>query len=481
MKNAISLFVMIVLLAAIAAPAFAWGPATREAVIMTAVRVLSKEGTVLLSKLERVVLDGAAVSPETLAKLYPDYATNAVRAVEAEMYLLASVRGERVEPYFAYRLGIVGRIAADLTAPLRNENPTYRDHYYADVDKNLRQAPLKTSARHVVDPLPYFERIERLASARDDVITQDYKSGLGFGGVANSALAEDIGRSIDAVADVWSTILTRNVVHASVSDEQLRAYVLNAMAFYIQRGNDAEIDAGYQRLTPLAAKTPDMAKRIGDMFYDAGMFERAIAEYEAVHAAEPQRKDVVEKIANYYIEVGDEALDASRLKQALDAYAKAAAVNPLHPSAEGKRLQAEAMIAERETRLEATRRTIEEAAELQTQSEQRVLQRKFAEAMETLDEARVKYESVSDEFPTESQAASTGISNILSRVRELKGELVQNAQTLSGSSFGFDMQRLAATAAPNLDEQALRALLTNELNQEVNKLRTELQDAATIK
>ena len=478
-SRALSILVS-VLLVLPAASSQAWGPATQQAVVTTAVHVFSREGIAQLSRLDRDIRDGAAVSTDMIANLYPGYATGPVQAVETEMCLLDTVRGDVVDPYFAYRLGVLGRLVAALTAPLLDADRNTRDHYYADVEKNMQQLPLKTSQRRLVDPAPYFERARRLADTRKDMIVKDYQDGVGFKGIAKATLAEDLSRSIDAVVDVWNTVLTQNVVHANVSDEQVRRYVLGAIEFYVKRKNEAEIDANFRRLSGLTKKTPDMAKRIGDMFYDGGFYERAIKEYEEVLAAEPRRKDVTEKIAAYYVKVGDEALAARRLQQARDAYAKAVQTDPLHPTAESKRLQTETLIAERDARLEAARGNIDEAARLQTQSEQFVLQRKFADAMGVLKQAQADYEAVPDEFPTELQAANAGLANIASRLSELKAELIQNAQTLSGTNFLFDIRQVAATGSGNLDEQALRTLMTRQLDAEIAKLKAESQDSLRI-
>jgi tetratricopeptide (TPR) repeat protein len=468
-------FLLVVLGAGFPAPAFAWGPVTEQAIVTTAVRVISKEGIVQLSKLERDVREGAGVSPEVMLKLYPDFAAGPVRTVESEMYLLDAVRGDVIDPYFAYRLGVLGRLVAQISSPLLNDNPTYRDRYYADVEDQIQQVNLKPSARAQVDPVVYFERVQRLANARRDMIIKDYQDGLGFTGLAKAALPEDASRSLDAVLDVWYTILTRNVAHANISDSQLREYVISALGFYIKRHNENEIDLTYRRLEPLTTKTPNMAKRIGDMFYDGEFYERAIKEYQDVLAAEPRRKDVVEKIAAYYVKAGEDALAAKRLEQAHEAYAKAAQTDPLHPLAEAKRLEVERLIAERDARHEAVSRYIEEAAGLQTQAEQLTMQRKFSEAMTALKEAQKAYEKVADEFPMERQAAAMGMANIASRLRELKGEMVQNAQSLSGAGFNLDARRLAVTSAKNLDEQALRSLLNARLDAELDTLKTEMQ------
>ena len=463
-----------------AAPTQAWGPATHQAVVATAIHVLSREGVVQLSKLERDIRDGAAASADVVAGIYPGYATDPVRAVETEMYLLDTVRGDAVDPYFANRLGVLGQVVAGLSSPLLNADRSVRDRFYADAEDNMQQLPLNPSQRRVVDPVPYFERARRLTDEHAALIIKDYQDGVGFNGIAKATLAEGLSRSTDAVLDVWKTVLTQNVVHANVSDEQVRKYVLDARGFYIKRDNEAEIDANYKRLAGLTKKTPDMAKRIGDMFSDAGFYDRAIAEYREVLAAEPDRRDVVTRIAEYYVKQGDEALKAKRLQQAYDCFANAAHTDPLHPEAERKRLETENLIAERDARLEAARRSVEEGAQLQTAAEQQAMQRRTSEAIATLQRAQAAYAEVPDEFLTEFRAANAGLANIASRMNELRGELIQNAQTLSGVGFLPDMQRLAATAGKGLDDQGLRDILANQLNAQISGLKVEYQDKLSI-
>lgn len=464
------------LLSAIAAfPADAWSPATQQAVVTTAAQVLSKEGTLQLTRFDRDVRDGAAASDETLARLLPGLATGPVQAIESEMRLLASVRRDAVDPYFAYRLGVLGRLVARITAPLANDKSNYRAQYYQDVERNIRQIPLKLSQRKVVDPGAYFERACQLADVRKDLVLKDYQEGLGFNGIAKAQLSDDYSRSVDAVADVWYTILTGSAVQASVSEAQLSDYVVAAMAYYVARRNNAEIDASLRRLSALTPETPDLAKRIGDMFYDAGYYENAIAQYQIVLRAQPARKDVVERISAYYVKVGDEMLAEKRLQQAYDAYAKALEVNPLHPDAEGKRLKAESLISQRDARLDAARRSIEDAAKLETDAEQMIARERFAEAISALKEARLRYEEVTDEFPTEYQAASLGLSNVDAKLRDLKTNLIENAQSLSGTGFVFEVQKATAKGFKDFDEQALKTLNMNRLTAEMGRLRTKYQ------
>jgi tetratricopeptide (TPR) repeat protein len=460
--------------------AWAWGPATQQAITTTAAHVISNNGVARLAKLEKDVRDGASASPETIAKLYPGYAQDPVRFIESEMYLLDSVRNDIIDPYYAYRLGMLGRLTAALTAPLINADRSVRDKYYADVEKYMTQVPLKPGARRLVDPAPYFERARRAADARKDLLVKDYQDGVGFDGIAKATVAEELSRSVDAVADVWNTILTQNVVHANVSDEQIRGYVVAAMEFYVKRNNSAEIDASYRRLSGIVKKTPDFLKKIGDLFYGGGVYERAISIYQEVLQMDPQRRDVVARIADYYVKQGDESVKAKRLQEASDFFAKAVQTDPLHPEAERKRLDCEAQIADRDARLESAKRAIEEAAQFQTDAEQLVMRSKYSEAMSSLQQAQSAYETVTDEFPTEARAANIGLQNVSARLGELKGELTRNAQSLSGVGFLPDMQRLAGSAANELDDQGLRAILKNQFDAHMSKLKAQYQDKFSI-
>jgi len=473
--------VIIIALLAAAMPAAAWEPVTQQAVVTTAMHVLSKDGVLQLSRLERDVREGASMPPEMLQDLYPGLATGKVRAIEAEMHLLASVRGDIVTPYYAFRLGALGRLVAEITAPLADEPTVYRKRYYADVAANFRQVPLELPQRRLVDAAPYFERVKRLANARRDLILRDYQEGIGFRGVARAALSDDYSRSVAAVADVWSTIVTGGAVHAGVSQVQLRDYVVRAMAYYIGRGRLAEIDSNQARLAGLVAGTPNVDKRIGDMFFDAGYFDRAIRQYRKVLRVEPARRDVVERLALYYVKVGDEALDNKRLETAHDAYAKALDVDPLHTEAEAKRLEAERLIEERDARLEEALQFIEEASRRETDAERFAMRDQYADAIDALKQARTLYESVTDEFAAEFHAAAAGVANIDFRLRELKGGLVQNAQRLSGGGLTFELRQLAAQKTRDLDERALHKLTMNALKAEVDRLTAAYQDALEIR
>jgi tetratricopeptide (TPR) repeat protein len=462
--------------AGIAAPqAWAWGPKTQQALVTTAMHVLSKEGVVQITRLSREVAEGATAAADEMQRIHPTYNAAPVRAVETELRLLSAVRGQSIDPYFAHRLGLLGALISQISAPLANEPSIYRTEYYADVDQNLQQVPLKAGQRKNVDVGPYLERVQTVANMRRDLLLKDYQAGIGFMGVARSSLAEETSRSIEAIADIWYTLLTGPSYQSAVSEEQIQKYVADAMEYYVRRGNEAEIDANYGRLSQLAAKTPPFARRLGDIFYDGGLYERAIREYDVVLQREPGQREILERIASYYVKVGDQLAAANRLEQAEEAYGRAAKVDPMHADAERKRLDMEAQIGQRNARQETARRVIEEAAQLQTDAEQLALSGRHADAIGLLHRAEAKYGTITAEFMLELQAANTGLTTISMRLRDLTAQLIQNAQSLSGSGAALDMQRLADANTKNIDEAALRAINAQELVEELARLKDRMR------
>ena len=355
---------------------WAWGPRADVALVTMAGRFIAKGGAVPLTKLEKDIQYGASVTRAEMARLIPGAESSPVQAIESEMYLLRAVRGTRVDPYYAFRLGVLGKLVARLSSPLADAPVTYRNMYYADVDSNI-DVQLVPSRRRVVDPDTFLKQLLTDTKSRESLILQDYQSGVGFGGVASRTLTDDASRSANAIADVWYTLFQGSVIVANVPETRVRDYYIEAIGFYIQRDNESESRNAYDQLMELDVRTPDMLKRIGDMYYDAGEYALAMKEYEAVLSIEPARRDVVERIADYYVQVSDEARKEGQLEDSRAALVRAIDVFQLHPTAQGKLFEVEKLIEERDARLEAARAALLEAHQFEGRAKQQVTPPEF--------------------------------------------------------------------------------------------------------
>ncbi|MCH8204164.1 MAG: hypothetical protein IID09_03325 [Candidatus Hydrogenedentes bacterium] len=453
--------------------ASAWGPVTQISITTTAAHVLARDDEYPLTKLLQYVRQGAEVSPAVQNEMHPLFEIDSVGAIQREMFLLQSVRGDRVDPYFVYRLGVLGKLVVQASAPLANSGTRVRELYYADVERGIDGVGLEVRPRKHVDPRAYFTFITSEASKNDQTIIIDYQGGIGFRGYAASALSIDASRSVNAVADVWYTILSSAAPAFELSPSNMREYTLGAVRFYLSVRNLREVDAAYEKAEARGILTIDVQKSIGDLFFDAGLAERAIDEYRKVLTRSPGRRDVTERMSRHYELVGDEALSHQNLKDARDAYAKALQVDSLHPLAQRKLFDVEARIFARDERLVAQRIATDEAGELENRAKEAAIRRDYAQAIALLRQAEQLYGIVTDEFPVQARTASIGLRNVVASMRELKQELITNAQSLSGTGFRFDARHLAA-ATGDKNQQALQDMLSAEYGRALQELRRQV-------
>ncbi|MBP8130904.1 MAG: hypothetical protein KA184_15105 [Candidatus Hydrogenedentes bacterium] len=471
-------FVLIALLVATAAgPAAAWSPRTQLSLVDFALNLLAAERNLPLKQRQREIREGAMIPQDQLAAEHPGLETDPVRAIEAEVYLLQVTGSNGFDTYYAYRLGVLGKMIAGAVSPLRTAPAMFRERYETDVEAAIDRLAIQTGKRVLVESRSYFTDMVARAAGRDEMILKDYQDGLGFEGVAKASLPSDAGRTVDAIADAWLTLLTSDTVVATVSDSQLHRYVLGGYAFYIGRGNLPEIEGAADRLAKIAPPTPDMRVTIGDLFYEAGFRERAMQEYQAVLAAQPDRREVTEKIGAYYVEQGDALLEDGQLEKALAAYTTAIDTDALHPTAEGKRLDTEKLIQERDQRRDEQLNALNTAAGLEAQADQHALNGYYAAAIAQLLEANRAYETITPEFSDAYAKASRGLRDNVNRIQELRQGLMANAEQLSGSGFALDARALAATRAKDLDQQALRALADNALQSAFTELESDMREA----
>lgn len=451
---------------------FGWGTQSTQAVVRTAVRVVAKDGTMPLGALTADVEAGGSLSDSDLARRFPDFVQNPVNAIETQMFLLQAVRGERIDSYFAYRLGVLGALVARASAPLFGADPGVQQEYHEDVARVIDRVSLQGAPRRFLDPQTYFAELQRATRTSRELIAKEYLEGSGFDGLARASLPEDFSRSVAAVADAWHTVISSATSLASVSDGQIRDYILGSVAFYLDRGNPQSAFTHYEHLATGRVATADLRKEVGDLFFDAGAFNYALEEYEKVRAVDPGRRDVVERVAEYHMRIGEEALNTGGLVQARDEFAAAIEVDRLHPTAQARLLDVERMIAERQARLDATKLSIEEAQNLVAESERLMMARDFAQAGRVLEQAALKYQQVGPEFPAEARIASTALREIAVRRGELQTELVRNAQTLSGAGSIVSARGWAAEAQ-GFSEQGLRNLQQQAFQQQLDRLSEE--------
>lgn len=463
------------------APAYGWGPDAQLAIVDAALNLITREQNIQLNVLRDHARAGAGISPVVMEALFPDMQPDPLRAIETEIALLTVVRTVRIDGYFAWRLGALGKLVSRVTAPLVTEEPALRAQYYSDAEKAINRIMIKNEPRRAITSISQLERIMLEANSGNSLIASEYRNGVGFRGAASAQLSADISRSINAVADVWYTILSSSTTPGNISESQLRNYVINAYAYFIENGNYAELDVLDSSYPKLVSYSADMNAKIGDLLYAARQFQRAIKAYESAVLNDPSRRDIVAKIADYYYQQAEEALKNNQLEEAMKGFEKALSVNLLHPTAERRRLEVAELIRKRDEQQAFYQEQLKQAEELRQLAEEEALKNRFSEAVVLLRQSEEVLKTVGDEFPSEAQRRARGLREVQARMGELQQQLLSNTMAFSGAGFARDTDTLVLEKMEGMDIEILQTVIQVNFEEMLKRVESQMRPVVTLK
>lgn len=471
---------LLLLCVLLAAPAFAWGPQGQKVIVNTALQLVSREQNLALNRLQSDIQAGVALSPPALEALYPDLIADALRAIENEMTLLKAARGDKVDSYFAFRLGALGKMVSQYAAPMYTADPLQRSQYYNDAEAAVSAGALRPAPRKIYESMQALERVMLEANVNNDLIINDYQTGVGFKGSAKARLAEDMSRSINAVADAWWTVLSSRAVQGNISQRQLQQYIFDAYSYYVDQNNLSALESAEKNYEKLVDFSPDLRVKLGDLFYQADMLERSVREYEIALDGAPEKREVVEKIGNYYSDRAEKSLEKGLLEEALAGFEKALEVYGLHPTAERRRLEVEAMIRQRDALHVHYQEVLGMADDLKALAEEEAARSRYAEAIALLQQCQTALTDVGDEFPLEMQHRIRAERENRTRIAELRQLLLNNTASFSGSAFGPDIKALVGDASQGLEKEALQSLFDQSYLKEMVRFKASMQSTLSL-
>ncbi|HPU98116.1 MAG TPA: hypothetical protein PLO53_09205 [Candidatus Hydrogenedentes bacterium] len=475
-RPVMAILVAMIILAA--ANAGAWGPRVQNAVVSTAFNLLSKNTAGELGRFRQDVLNGCAVSISEVERLYPQYSNDPHNAIMTEMALLSSARRGKFNAYFAYRLGLLGKMVAMYVAPMRGAQVTYRNLYYSDADKAIDTIRLTARPVQPVDGA-YFDRILREISMNDELILSEYRAGTGFNGSAAQTFSQSASLSVAAVLDVWTQVLSGTVIQGSVSDAQLRDYIVEGCEYYLANRSMAEFEAALKNFAAIVPLDVDLRIRLGDLLFERRQYERAIKEYQQALAEAPDRREIGQRVSKYYLQQGQEQLKNNALEDALKSLEQAVQADALNEEAVALRVETEQKIAERDARLEAFRAAIARGSELRNLAEQEIEAKRIAEGISLLAQAEAAYAEVTDEFPMEAQQRNRGIKEIRDRMAQVKNYLFSSVSAYSGTDWKRDMRTSAGAVSQRFFEPAVRQFAADQYAELMKQLAQEFSGTVT--
>lgn len=434
--QSVRIAVVAVLGLAAAGPAFGWGPTAQSAIVGTAFQVLGKSfgnpfRTVDVNY-EKDVLNGAAAGRAVLnADGHLNSQGHLVNAIGTEIQLLREIRrrGNGGGSYFSYRMGVLAALVSDAMFPLTFASDTrgaqLRAQVERDIDKHLKSYQMRTKQPHleyVRYPQQYFEQRRAMFADARTILEADYTRGAGYDGYASSSAPALLQATVEAVADVWFTVLRPegDISDVTPSQRSLENYAMDQVLYQLrEKRNLREAERAYRQFAGLKSNTLALYERIGDAFYAFGpdAHERAVQEWtNALSMPGPERSRVMKKLAGYYLGVGKSHLDAAgkpnapkdALQNALANFTKALEYDQSSEEAAQLINETQIKIAERDQRLALAIETLSAAESVVKQAEKSRVDENYAEAIAQYKRAITVFEQVGDEFKEQFDASEAG-------------------------------------------------------------------------
>lgn len=463
-----------VLVALITGQAQAWGPRAQRAVMNTALQLLRQQysqeffrGTEFLFGED--LLRGALEGSDVLLDMTPRTETDVINAITNQTHLLREVRKYGVGSYFAYRMGMLGAVVADLYLPFAlglEQNPQGQElkrRIDMDIDRRLEAYQFEQQRRGLVyiqTPSNYFGEGREFATSAAELIASDYAVGRGYEGYLAKGGEAFFRKAAHAVADTWHTILRTEQVSEPVRPSQTAVtwYVVDDIGYLLLvKQNLAEAKRAHYLFRSLNTGIVEAYERVGDHFYAfAGTAQREADQETALQLAVdewrlaagyswPERRRVVQKISRYYLEVGKGHLASANiprgperaLENAIEAFREALGVD--RANEEAANLLAEAQIAkkEKDERLRVATEIRATAERTKFEADNLADAGLFEQAIPTYQKAIALCDTVGPEFQALEQAAKDisddarrGIVNIFEKVIDQAEQAIDDGQAL---------------------------------------------------
>jgi len=447
---------------AIALPSlsYAWSPNASEIIARSALHAVRRDFGDALANNEAALVEGCSLPLDVITNQYVRESGlgNPALTVDREINVLRDIARLQFTEYAAFRFGVLGRIAAEITMPFGfpkdDMERSIKDVLDRDIDKVLSQMRYQYEQRQLVySPSTYFAEQTRFMDIAEKRIAADYQQGVGFKGYARRAVPEYYRKSTSAMADVWFTIL-KDVQVKIISKRQyipppaermkffssrslLVDYFADEVIYFIEKGDMPSLVEESYLLFTMFNQDAALSKpyeRLGDAFMAANDGDRAILEYRRGLNLKPTWNEVRNKIVRYYLTVGQTHLDSrpqlpeyDPLEKALAAYKTLLEVDASHPLGNQKKNEVELAIAARERRRNWALELVDKARAVEHAANE-IKKDRPVQAIVQYKNAIALFNNVSDEFQEHYEGAQNGISRAEKEINEIFAIVISSAE-----------------------------------------------------
>lgn len=481
---------MVVLLIALqASNAHAWGPRSMHSITHMALQMIKYDFPVFFRpdgavgvNFERDVLAGAGMGWQFLADRYPlDNDALVVQAIASEIMLLRELRyfdftyygvdnfDIVLTSYFTYRMGALASLVAHAILPYgmtwAEQDHELKRLITEDIEKYIDGYNFRaTQSRRVfiANAEDYFRQRRSQKEQDQKLIAHDYRTGLNYNGFMKQGGPTYFVRAVEAVADVWYTILQPEAKGAgfTLSKPSRRAltwYFVDEMTYLLnERGNMTLVERIYTNFEKVNPQIMDAYEQLGDVFHgsdDPAIKLRGVEEWrKAYNFGGANRRRIGAKLSEHFMDEGKVLFERASmptaqdmdLDNALQAFQRSLDYDRTNESAAQFIQETNVAIRERNERLEVTLSIIATGERVHEEANRFRDARDFANAISTYRQAIGFFEAVDDEFKVHADTArekirrlQREISDVINLVLDTASEAISDGDRARDSKM-FD-------------------------------------------
>jgi tetratricopeptide (TPR) repeat protein len=476
--------------------AVAWGPNASRAICLCALQVVQRDVEKAFQGRENDLVAGATVSDAEMTR----YAVQTgqiepFQPVIGQIALLRRAHESGMTDYLAYRFGVVAKMTANILQPFGipedERERRLKEKLDADIEEHIDELKPKyrqNDREFLYYPASYFRERMRFLDDAEYFISQEYAAGDEYGDDTRRAVTKYFEEAVHAIADVWYTALSdRDYFGSDVppSARDLTRYYAEQVAYFLQKSRPEKAEESYEIF---AATNPGLAEpyqTLGDAYYQAGNYERAMEEYRRGLSMKGGWPAVEQKILGHYTNTAENLLAQDTregFQKALQAYEKALEVSPGNPAAVRGRERAKSELEALEARLDRDRKLLAGANRLFEDAGQAESAKDLAKAIDLYEKAAALYSLVSSEFEEQRLEAQAGSEDAARQIKAILSNAISQAKDLISQASEREDQG-AFQDAINLYERVpnVVAMIPQKYTNEHAEAQRLIQNAATRK
>lgn len=493
MKSRIVRAAWVAVLAAIVicGDATAWGTRAQQSITLMSMQVVKQQFPGAFkagaTSYEKDCLAGASAGVAALSGKVPlNTDAETIQAIGTEIQLLREVREYGMGSYFAYRMGVLSALVANVMTPygfaFGPNDDVLQQKVFADIESAIgsyNYSPIQKNREIVRDPRTYFRNKRPFINDDRRLIAEDYQRGRGYNGFLKEGGPAYFVRCVEAVADVWASVLTQNEEPslAAASRRMQTWYFVDEIDYLLQEKKNPQVaERAYENFRKVVQENePETYERIGDSFASFGGEEgtdRAVREWQNAHGmAGENRASVAAKLNRHYLAVGNKFLDIAAkpgaddndLPSALRAFESALEFDRKSEDAADLIQKTHVLINERNARRDTTLKILASAEKLTTQADALTQNEDFGGAIKTYRQAMSFYASVGDEFKDEAKKGKQGVRDVKSAINKTIQKIIsRGSEVIDAGEKAEEEKRFEEAIAQYSKVEAIVSVIPDE-------------------